>query len=442
MIQNIAISKLRNHPKNPRKDLGDLTELAESIKANGVFQNLTVVPWFNFDTGVGADDPKKQEELGYFVVIGNRRLAASKLAGLTELPCVISDMDYKTQVGTMLLENMQRSDLTVYEQAQGFQMMLDLGDTINIISDRTGFSETTIRRRIKMMDLNSKKFKEAVDRGATLMDFADLEKIQDLKLRNKVLEKFGTSNFKYELQSAIDKEKSEANAVIIVAKLEEFAKKTNNTSNLRYVRGFGALQGTKVEVPEDAETEEYFYTVSGSYFTLYKKHIQSTVSSVQDEKQKELQARRAALDEISKRAYRLRYDFIREISNVKAKKCIGNIIEFSLRSMLDGDYLEFEEFTELLGVDIKPDEDDGWDFKDIAEYVAAQPERHLLIATYLILDSDNLHYYNWNNQHNDNESLNTVYNFLEKLGYEMSDEEKAMRDGTHELFEKSEAKQA
>ena len=44
MIQNIAVDLIRQHPDNPRKNLGDLTELADSIRANGIFQNLTVIP--------------------------------------------------------------------------------------------------------------------------------------------------------------------------------------------------------------------------------------------------------------------------------------------------------------------------------------------------------------------------------------------------------------
>ena len=96
-IDNLRIELLTPHPDNPRKDLGDLTELAASIKENGVLQNLTVVP----------------HEDGYRVIIGHRRLEAAKLAGLTEVPCVIVDMSPKEQVQTMLLENMQRADLTV-----------------------------------------------------------------------------------------------------------------------------------------------------------------------------------------------------------------------------------------------------------------------------------------------------------------------------------------
>lgn len=98
MIINIETTKLQEHPDNPRKNIGDVTELAESIKARGILQNLTVVP---------ADGDK------YTIIIGHRRFAAAKQAGLTEVPCAVVDMDYKTQLSTMLLENMQRSDLTV-----------------------------------------------------------------------------------------------------------------------------------------------------------------------------------------------------------------------------------------------------------------------------------------------------------------------------------------
>ncbi len=69
-IVEIPIGLLVHHPDNPRKDLGDLSELTESIKARGVLQNLTVVP------------AKEQGGVGvYHVVIGNRRLEASKAAG-------------------------------------------------------------------------------------------------------------------------------------------------------------------------------------------------------------------------------------------------------------------------------------------------------------------------------------------------------------------------
>ena len=157
MIQYIEISKIYPHPDNPRKDLGDLTELAESIKANGILQNLTVIPYIGEVTGEILEGK-------YRVIIGHRRLAAAKLAGLAEVPCMVSDMKLREQVATMLTENIQRSDLTIYEQAQGFQMMLNFGDSVNDISGRTGFSETTVRRRVKLLALDSEKFRQSVER--------------------------------------------------------------------------------------------------------------------------------------------------------------------------------------------------------------------------------------------------------------------------------------
>ena len=98
-ITMIPIGLLEHHPNNPRLELGDLTELAESIRARGIMQNLTVVP-----------DITTQK---YLVVIGNRRLEAARIAGLAELPCHVSSMDEKEQMATMLMENMQRQDLTI-----------------------------------------------------------------------------------------------------------------------------------------------------------------------------------------------------------------------------------------------------------------------------------------------------------------------------------------
>lgn len=128
-IVNIGLEHIHPHPDNPRKDLGDLTELAESIKKNGILQNLTVIP-------------KEGEPGEYIAIIGHRRSAAAKLAGITEAPCrIVEGMTHKEQVATMLEENMQRGDLTIWEQAQGFQMMLDLGETEDTIAEKDRFQQ-------------------------------------------------------------------------------------------------------------------------------------------------------------------------------------------------------------------------------------------------------------------------------------------------------------
>lgn len=176
-IQNISIELVKVHPNNVRKTYNDIEELAESIKAKGILQNLTVVP-----------DP--QEPGKYLTVIGNRRLTAARMAGLETVPCIVSDMDEKEQTSVMLLENIQRSDLTVYEQAQGFQMMLDLGETEDTIAEKTGFSKKTVRHRLNIAKLDSKTLMEKERQDGyqlSLTDLYELEKIKDVKTRDKIL---------------------------------------------------------------------------------------------------------------------------------------------------------------------------------------------------------------------------------------------------------------
>lgn len=172
-VREIRIDHIKPHPDNPRKDVGDVTELAKSIKINGIMQNLTVVP--------AAD--------GYKALIGHRRLAAAKKAGLETVPCIIlDDLSLQEQVAIMLEENMQRQDLTIPEQAESFQLMLDLGASIEDLKETTGFSETTIRRRLNLAKLDKELLQEAVhEYQITLTDLIELEKIPDIEERNRIL---------------------------------------------------------------------------------------------------------------------------------------------------------------------------------------------------------------------------------------------------------------
>lgn len=171
-IKMINRKLLMPHPDNPRKDLGDLKELADSIAEHGIMQNLTVVPEGNM----------------YKILIGHRRYAASE-GVLDELPCVVvNNLTYAQQVGVMLAENMQRADLTYIEQAHGFQLMLDLGDTVETIAEKTGFSKATVKHRLAITELNPEALEKAKKWfQPTITDFIALEKVKDLKLRNEIL---------------------------------------------------------------------------------------------------------------------------------------------------------------------------------------------------------------------------------------------------------------
>lgn len=132
MIQDIAIEQLDIHPQNVRKVYTDIDELAESIKARGVMQNLTVVP-----------NPDKKDH--YLVVIGNRRLTAARKAGLKTMPCSVVEMTEKEQISTML-EDHDKPDNGRRKRSTHERGVWILRDRKRVRSERRG--KRTDRKRI------------------------------------------------------------------------------------------------------------------------------------------------------------------------------------------------------------------------------------------------------------------------------------------------------
>ena len=228
----LSVDDLYHHPGNPRKDLGDLTELSESIAKQGVMQNLTVIPMEYWDRPgevkpsvkervAEIEDGEPNEHLLFYVLIGNRRYEAALMAGVEEVPChIVTDLSREEQVAIMLEENMQRNDLTPIEQAHGFQMMLDFGDSVQGIKEKTGFSETTIYHRLNLNKLDPEILKEAVEgRQLTLTELTELERVKSIETRNKILK--GSGNIKAEVENAVIKEQRDEANKAFLSKLRE-----------------------------------------------------------------------------------------------------------------------------------------------------------------------------------------------------------------------------
>lgn len=444
-IKYIAVTKLWPHPDNPRKDVGDVTELADSIKANGIFQNLTVVPKLGEITG--------KFDGCYTVIIGHRRLAAAKLAGLTEVPCVVMEMTPQEQVGTMLLENMQRCDLTVYEQAQGFQMMLNLGETVETVSQKTGFSQSTVRRRVKLLELDPEEFRRSESRGATLQDYMALDTITDPKLKNQVLQSIGTANFQQQLKAAKEKEKIRAYIDKVIAGLEAFAQRIDDVDRetMDYRGNYGWWSKKEVQRPEDADTVQYYFKVGqhADQVDLYRrKQAQSEVDAAEEERKRHVDYASRCLDEleaITKQAYQLRADFITDFTG--AKKHAVEIAAFAGWTLIRAceDYradLDYDILCGLLNLDFDLENGD-FDTDSYRQVMQKKPEYGLLCTAYAALDTDGEGYYGreWNGEirgyvpvYKANDDLDALYDFLISIGYEMSDMEKALQDGSHALF--------
>ncbi|MCI8978705.1 MAG: ParB/RepB/Spo0J family partition protein [Lachnospiraceae bacterium] len=320
IITYIAVENIYQHPDNPRKDLGDLSELSESIKKKGIMQNLTVIPGH-------CDEKMEWHEEGYTLIIGHRRCAAARLAGLKELPCrVVDDMGKKEQVSTMLEENMQRNDLTIYEQANGFQMMLDLGETEESIAEKTGFSKTTVRHRLNIAKLNKKVLQEKEkDDGfqLSLKDLYELEKIPDVKTRDKILrESTSSNNLAQRAKSAADeiKRKEREKAYIKLCKAEGIKPAPEGAENEQYGGKWETVKRFELdkEVSEKlgckklAEKEDLFYVVWWRTFTIIKKKGKEKRQLSEDElQQKTKDKRKRQVKAMQKEMAAERSDFIR-----------------------------------------------------------------------------------------------------------------------------------
>ena len=109
-ITYIPIRQLYPHPDNPRKELGDLSELAASIKENGVLTNLTVRP---------------RAEGGYEIISGHRRFHAAQLAGLDKIKVQVRDVDDDQAIIDMVDANIQREHISPMEKARAYAMKLE-----------------------------------------------------------------------------------------------------------------------------------------------------------------------------------------------------------------------------------------------------------------------------------------------------------------------------
>lgn len=431
-IRYIDIEKIYQHPKNPRKKLTDIEELADSIRENGIMQNLTVVPWYSQFTGKPGDNGSTEGE--YYAVIGHRRLAAAKLAGLNQVPCVISNMDEKQQVAIMLMENMQRSDLTIIEEAEGMQMMFDLGSTADEIAEKTGLSKTTINRRVQLLDLDRDKLSESFERGGKLQDYLELQKIKDPKTRDLVMCEIGTNNFEWSLKKAIQAELGREKKAAIIKMLSEFAEEIQESdwSIMEYVAGYSYVRDQEYGKPVDWQTEKYYFKLDNDIAHLYRQRKEKCAAA-EDQDIEKRRIDKIALDEIAARMHEMRFGFVKKYPQNKAKKHSSDITAFAAMLILNNlsNWFNRERFASLLGVE-------KYDGEEIEKKIIEMPEKALLSIQYTRVDNDSKSYADYYNRYCVNNGLDAIYDLLCKLGYEMSDEEKAIRNGTHELYAREE----
>lgn len=133
----IPLDKIDPNPQQPRTEFGDLTELTSSIAEKGVLEPLLVKP--SKQTG------------RWMIIAGERRFRAARAAGLKEVPCVEMEVDEQTVAEIALIENMQRKDLTVWEEADGLLALCEkFGYTHEEVARKVGKSRTTVTEALSI----------------------------------------------------------------------------------------------------------------------------------------------------------------------------------------------------------------------------------------------------------------------------------------------------
>ncbi len=165
-IIELNVDEIRPNPYQPRKIFNDesLRELAESIKINGVFQPIIV----------------KKSIKGYDLVAGERRLRASKLAGKQTIPAIIRDFSDQQMIEIALLENLQRENLNVIEEALAYKSMIEkLNLTQDELSNKVSKSRSHITNILGLLRLPSEIQKMLVNNQLTMGHARVLSKLEN-----------------------------------------------------------------------------------------------------------------------------------------------------------------------------------------------------------------------------------------------------------------------
>lgn len=442
----LPVTELYPHPDNPRRELGDLTALENSILERGVLQNLTVTP---------------REGGGYTVLGGHRRRAAAINAGLEALPCVvIEDISLADQIALMLCENMQRNELTLAEQAQGVQMMIDLGIPAGEVAKKTGLSESTVRRRLKLAEFDKATLERACSKNITIDDILSLSEIKDAKKRDEVLSKAGTPQFASARMSAISEQRIAEALPLMTREFDELAEKTDkvdwdkytyrcNFYARSYVAGDLARYITREEI-----TGKLVYSQLCSSFTIYSERPQAgqknkSPDKIAAEKRRaEFNANKDKLEMLTADAYDRRCGFVEGLrpavldDKFFSRLCVRLAVASAVYNYRI-DTVDTELYLDQLGVTLPGecdiDSDKPETYAAVFAGVEDAPAARLRMVLYALGDSaDNGYiragYASCTLEHKDNPALDLIYDILAELGYTMTDWERQLKDGTHPLI--------
>ena len=363
-VIDVPVHLITPHATNVRKDLGDLAELAASIKGMGVLQPLTVAPQ-------GGD---------YVLIAGHRRHAAAVKAGVATVPCVVRpDLDTTAkQLQAMLVENLQRSDLTVMEEADAYAQLELLGVKEAAIAKTTGRSKATVHQRLQLAALPNER-REQIANGKLTIETG----VQCAKLRAEYADDA-------EILALIDK-----------AATWEFATDYGLTYKIQ------RLLDARNPQPEDDDEDAIDY--SGT---------RAEREAEWEKQRQERQARQEALAALRNRAF----DWLSQRLVARDASVVDGLIDWAL-DRIQTDY-EVDSWLPLVGIEPCGDDEDFDDAAlriDRALMALPREDKVLALALSLTPVSDTYLY-----------DLRGYAQRMAALGYRLSKDDHALIDGGNE----------
>ena len=174
-ITELPIIRIRPNKSQPRKQFNEseLKALSQSISENGILQPLIV---------------RKITSSEYEIVAGERRLRASALAGLKKVPCIVVKCSDKESAVYALLENLQRADLGIFEEARGISRLIRrYGLTQEQAAEKLGKTQSTIANKLRLLRLSNEEQEWIEKSGLSERHARALLRIEDEELRRKAL---------------------------------------------------------------------------------------------------------------------------------------------------------------------------------------------------------------------------------------------------------------
>lgn len=253
-LRYIPLSYIKPNPYQPRRDFNkkSLEELSQSIKSYGVIQPISV---------------RQIKEDSYELIAGERRLRASIMAELGEIPALIVEYRDKDSAIVALVENLQREDLNFIEEAEGYEnLIMDHGFTQREIAEKIGKSQSTIANKLRLLKLSDNIKKDLIEKELTERHGRSLLKLPDDELRRKVLEKI--------IKSELNVSKTEAlvNGILQdLSKTEEIESKQNIKSMINIRIYLNTIKKAFTAIKETGIDAEYKETDKGDYVEVLVK---------------------------------------------------------------------------------------------------------------------------------------------------------------------------